>query len=341
MHRNKYPFYFRESMAGIVTFVAVNGDEVVVKRGGRTMPVISAAKMKKAEQYSERPEIQDGDIIATSRRCTVTIGSNTQGTKREGTITMLRESEARLGIDNQGIKKMELIKGIFFISSTEKITSPLVDFKFPDGGGLLIVEILPNGETHAAVCGEKKIEAVPKSGEAVTMKSVLTEHVFKSSGYKKGIMGMRLGMIKNFALGLAGGQDESDELINQKIEGAKGAPKNIEEMMKNMNMLKGMDFSKVPGITLEQRKQMEEAVAKMQQEGIFEKMAEGHSQMKKAYANVNMDEMMEKQRIAINRGRVGLKESLDKIEKLPPYEKLEPEPDLSEIELQEGESEES
>lgn len=130
--------------------------------------------------------LKDGDKITTGAQSYVVELSDSPGPTQTGTlITAFPNSEFVLGIKGI-IRKVELIRGLFWLATEKEVITPSAELRFPHGNGSFWIDVASDGSVTVAsesnpievIHRKRKRSAVIKSKEqvALTKKDILEPH---------------------------------------------------------------------------------------------------------------------------------------------------------------------
>ena len=344
-----------ESSVGIM---GIYGKEASIRRGAKAIKLPDGREQTIGESVKSSTSLQDGDRIIIGKRTVVTISSGVKGESyQRGTmLTLMPNSEAKVSMEEwdstsneegedvrrsgRAITRTELIKGVFSISSSEPFSTPTVEFT-PTKQNSIILEIKEDGSTVFSLPGDPLPFKCKATGKRMELKATMTSEVIvtRDGIYRKGIVDIdqRFSMLvmtmitaPSSAITPSLQHKDSEKIMQESIKNMKAF--DPQEIVKGLASFQTMDPTKIPGITPEQVKQMQDAqkqmaaLEKKQGRSMASAFKEAAEQREKAMKDPRMAKMMEEmpakmkefgQKTGANLGK-----ALDDYEKLPPYPPL-------------------
>jgi hypothetical protein len=347
-----------EIIESSVDIMGVYGKEASVKRGAKVAKLPDGREQTIDEAVKSSKSLQNGDKIITGKRTVVTISSGVKGEsyQRGTTLTLMPNSEAKVNMvewdstkDEEGedvrrsgraITNTELIKGVFSISSSEPFSTPTVEFT-PTKQNSIIVEIKEDSSTVFSLPGAPLPFKCKATGKRMELKSTLTSEVIvtRDGIYRKGIVDIdqRFNMLAmtmitapSSAIAPSLQHKDSDKMMQESMQHMKTF--NPQDIVKGLASFQTMDPTKIPGLTPEQVKQMQDAqkqmaaLEKKQGKSMASAFKEAADQRERAMKDPRMakivEEMPAKMKEMGRKTGANLEEALDKYDALPSYPPL-------------------
>lgn len=345
----------QEQIESEIMLAGIIGENAFIKRKGKIIKFPDFKKISMQDYAKSKIIFEDGDIISTGKCSSINISSSKKENNKDKNtqLTVLPESEAKISVEKWSkidkinevnligsiISKVELIKGIFNVTTTEALITPTAEIISGQEAKPIIIEVMPNGNTvFNSQLGSVSLKC-KGTGKKIEVKPAYMQEIIvtRTGIYKKGLEDIdsrfsELSSLASFsfspiAAGISMGSEESDKKTIEQFKSFDPS-----DFTKSLTAFGQMDLSKIansPGMTKAQLKEMAEAQKKMKEfykgngKELFGEMQKQMMALKNDPMRMKMlEEMPEKSKLVRKKIGDNTLEAFNKLEKLPEYPPL-------------------